>query len=196
MTKREIILTILESGAEITSKLFHLYGTMNYRESARRLGRLIDGKPYKTLDWATPFEDIQNFYSTLSYLKVEGFIQKEKKASFSWWKISNHGAKKLMQIRGKALASGDFSRCIARESLTIKVIIFDIPERDRNKRAWLRAALSSMGFSLLQKSVWIGTRGIPTEFFYELQKKKIFRYVHVFAISRNGSVRNLMEKKF
>jgi hypothetical protein len=192
MTKTEIILTILEHGAEVTPKLLYLYGTVSYRESARRLGHLMDGdEKRRRFDWVASLKEAQNFYSMLSHLKAEGFIKKQKADGLTSWRIVGKGLKKVREMRIEASSGDLLSRYAEAEDSSLKVIIFDIPERDRRKRAWLRSALSSMGFSLLQKSVWIGKKKIPRDFFLELQRKKIFRNIHVFAVTSAGTFRSV-----
>ena len=73
----------------------------------------------------------------------------------------------------------------------LKIIIFDIPEEERQKRDWLRSVLKNLKFSMLQKSVWVGKGKLPKEFINDLSKYKIISYVDIFAISKYGSLRKL-----
>jgi CRISPR/Cas system-associated endoribonuclease Cas2 len=43
-------------------------------------------------------------------------------------------------------------------------VLFDIPEKRRKIRNWLRDQLKEWDFELVQKSVWIGKGPLPKEF--------------------------------
>jgi len=74
---------------------------------------------------------------------------------------------------------------------TLKIVIFDIPEREREKRDWLRIALKNLNFNMVQKSVWIGKAKLPKEFVQDLNRMNIFTYVEIFAVTKAGSLRSL-----
>ena len=71
---------------------------------------------------------------------------------------------------------------------TTKVIIFDIPEKERYKRDWIRVSLLQLGFKMLQKSVWIGKVKIPEEFINDLKFMKIHSCVHIFSAEKLGTI--------
>ena len=73
----------------------------------------------------------------------------------------------------------------------LKIIIFDIPEKERQKRDWLRSVLKNLKFSMLQKSVWAGKIKLPKQFLEDLSKNKIIPYVDIFTISKRVSLRKL-----
>jgi len=58
-----------------------------------------------------------------------------------------------------------FSRIIEKPVGDIKVMVmFDIPERKRKIRNWLRVQLKSWDFEMVQQSVWLGRGPLPKEF--------------------------------
>ena len=63
------------------------------------------------------------------------------------------------------------------------IIIFDIPEKERSKRDWLRSQLKLFGFKQIQKSVWFGPRNLPKEFFAYLKELGIKEYIKMFKTS-------------
>ncbi len=71
---------------------------------------------------------------------------------------------------------------------TLSIIIFDIPEKDRNKRAWLRSAMKNIGFKQLQQSVWAGNVPIPEDFLNDLKELKILKFVEVFSVGKRGTI--------
>ncbi len=188
MTKTEVILTILEQGSQITADLLYLFGTWNYREASRRAWLFFEGRHPKKLNWVESFENAQKFYSTLSHLRAQGFVSKQKIKGATSWKITGEGLQKVRKAREKASSAESLARFRDMSSDSTKIVTFDVPERDRKKRAWLRSTLASMGFSMLHKSVWMGRKKMPEEFFFELHCQKILRYVHVFAVTKSGTL--------
>lgn len=74
----------------------------------------------------------------------------------------------------------------------LKIFAYDIPEREKQKRAWLREVLRLLGFRMLQKSLWIGKSKIPEGFLQDLRKKEIMDHVHIFEISKTGTLKELL----
>ena len=60
------------------------------------------------------------------------------------------------------------------------VIVFDIPEKHKHKRNWLRLELANLGFGLLQKSVWFGPAPLPKTFIRALDELKLLRHLKFF----------------
>lgn len=135
------------------------------------------------------YKEIQCFYSTLNKLKRDGFIEKNFSENKTHWTLTRKGKsgyKKLLKIKREKISTSYKKE----QSRTLNVIIFDIPECERNKRVWLRLVLLELGFSLLQKSVWIGKVKIPRDFIDDMREKKILNYVHIFEISKRGTINN------
>ena len=77
------------------------------------------------------------------------------------------------------------------EDNKIKIITFDIPERERWKRAWLREALMFLGFSMLHKSVWVGKNKIPEQFLEDLRDMNLIKYTHILEVSASGTLKEI-----
>lgn len=72
-----------------------------------------------------------------------------------------------------------------------KIIIFDIPEKERKARDILRFTLNNLGFTRLQKSVLVGKVKVPEELIEDLRRWKIIKFVEIFAITKRGSLRQI-----
>jgi len=184
------ILEIVQNQAEATADILDIF-TSGYGASYRKMKRTIKyGAPRFKSDWAFEYRERQKFYSLLNQLKNQGLVKKyqDKTKQGSFWKITKKGLEKLSLIKSKNLFgknSVDYKR---KPENTIKIIIFDIPEKERHKRAWLRAVLTSLDFSLLQRSVWMGKNKLPEKFIYDLDKRGILSYVQIFEISQKGTI--------
>lgn len=63
------------------------------------------------------------------------------------------------------------------------VLAFDIPERDRKIRNWLRNQIKIFGYKMLQQSLWIGPGPLPPLFLKRLENLGIRKNVKTFKIS-------------
>lgn len=185
------ILEVLENGAALTANLFDVF-TSDYFTSRQKMQQLAQYGyiPSKNRDFKT--DSKQKYYTILNYLKNQGFIEKKKtnNKNNSLWKITKKGFAKLKTIKEQNTFSKNISYKKESDS-KIKVIIFDIPEKERYKRDWLRTALVSLNFSFLQQSVWIGKTKIPEEFIADLNTKKMLSCVHIFEISKKGTINSI-----
>lgn len=135
----------------------------------------------------------QRFYNMLGHLLKDGLVEKEKKDNKFFLKITEKGKNKLQALRKlvkNKLPTPDYS--IKKEKNETIILVFDIPEKDKKKRDWLRAVIKDMGFKLLQKSVWLGKGKIPEKFILDLKLIKIVEYVDIFSISKAGSLHKLI----
>ena len=148
------ILEILQAGAETTADLFDIF-LSGYGESYRKMKRSIKyGPPPFKADWASEYRQLQQFYSLLNQLKNQGFIEKKRSGKRrSIWKISKKGLEKLKLLKERKNSNKSLLHYKKEEDNKLKVVTFDIPEKERHKRHWLRAVLTYLGFTLLQESV-------------------------------------------
>ncbi len=63
-----------------------------------------------------------------------------------------------------------------------RLITFDIPEKRRRERDWLRSALTSAGYSFVQRSVFLGKRPIPRMIFETIEEKNLSGFVRLIVI--------------
>jgi len=190
----EKILDILQSQAETTISLLDIFVSgysSSYKKARQGLSR---NQRYFKTDWADRFRNRQQFYSTLNRLKNQGLIERKPDKGQTIWKITEKGKGIFNDYKKDALFSGQSCDYEIKGEKNIKIIIFDIPEKERRKREWLRSVLNHLKFSLLQKSVWIGKNQIPEGLLKDLRKRDMLNYVHIFAISRSGTILRLISE--
>lgn len=66
------------------------------------------------------------------------------------------------------------------------IIIFDIPETERKTRNWLRNQIKLWGFTMIQKSVWLGNSPLPEEFQDRVKLLNIKRYIKIFNVQQKN----------
>ena len=126
--------------------------------------------------------------STLYNLKKHGLI--ERGIERGKWKITEAGIKKLGFLKSKFTNKLFLPRIkLPINKSNDKIIfIFDVPEKERRKRDWLRQQLRLLEFSQLQKSVWIGNNKIPKELIEALGIMNILSNIHIFRIKDQGTI--------
>lgn len=121
----------------------------------------------------------------ISKMKHDGLIKELNDNKFI---ISDMGKGKLGQLKNN-LPSRYYNSEIGKNNLVI--ISFDVPEKLRRKRDWLREVIRNLGFEMIHKSVWIGKVKIPKEFILDLEDLKILEFVEIFEISKTGSLKKI-----
>ncbi|MFH1193250.1 MAG: hypothetical protein V1656_02960 [Candidatus Jorgensenbacteria bacterium] len=182
------ILEILQAGAEASAGLFDAF-TSGYGSSYRKFSRMAQSgpAPFQT-DWAESYREHQRFYTLLNKLRCDGLVENKGKRRAAIWKITERGIAKLKKIQKKTSSISTQPVYKGGKGEKLCIVSYDVPERERQKRVWLRAALLSLDFSLLQKSVWAGKRLIPEDFIRDLHKLDVARYVHIFEVNKSGTL--------
>jgi DNA-binding transcriptional regulator PaaX len=67
------------------------------------------------------------------------------------------------------------------------IIIFDIPEKKKRYREWLRFELVGFGFTLVQKSVWLGP-SLPREFVEYLSEIGLLKHIRFFRATEKDLI--------
>lgn len=188
-TLTEIIFEIIEK--TLNSPIFDVF-LSNYSESYRK-ARFYALNPNAS-KWKSKEEwkeDLfrrlrHNFYTRLSVLQKKGFIEKQKEGKLKNWHLTLKGKEEFEKLKSK-IGIILRKKYLIKKDDKLKIIIFDIPEKEKTKREWLRLNLISLGFTMLQKSVWMGKNKLPQEFFEDLGAIDILPYIYIFHISKEDS---------
>ncbi|MCX7779178.1 MAG: hypothetical protein N2259_02990 [Patescibacteria group bacterium] len=89
------------------------------------------------------------FRNLIYYLKKKGLIKSFQKDKTRGWLLSEEGKRKILEVKE------NLKEVKKRKDGKWLMIIFDIPEKIRIKRNFLRAGLQGLGFQMLQKSIWV-----------------------------------------
>jgi DNA-binding transcriptional regulator PaaX len=117
---------------------------------------------------------------TLSRLKRKGLItNKDGKWTINssgkrFLSTRKHGIRKFLPIQKNNLPK-------------VVIISFDIPEKKRYYRDWLRLELINYGFEQVQKSVWLGPV-LSKEFIEYLGEIKLLEYIRFFRVSKEDLI--------
>jgi CRISPR-associated endonuclease Cas2 len=118
---------------------------------------------------------------TLSRLKKNGLLSNKNKT----WRITSLGKEMLLQKNSAIIYF--IPKKPKTKQIKTTMVIFDIPEKKRKYRDWLRYELIEFGFELIQKSVWFGPT-LSKEFIIYLQKEKLLQYIKFFKATENDLI--------
>jgi DNA-binding PadR family transcriptional regulator len=135
-----------------------------------------------------PTKNKHRFYSVLNHLYKQGLVEKDKKDNRLRWTITKLGKNKLKDIKDKNNSLPSKINYKTTKEKNLKLIVFDIPEKYRYKRVWLREQLIMLDFVLLQKSVWMGKNKIPEEFIKNINNLGLLPYIHIFTVQNKGTL--------
>jgi hypothetical protein len=134
------------------------------------------------------FKDCKNYFVT-----KEKFDIQETAIKQSIWRLRRAGfvAKKgsgfYLTQKGKELASYILGRktVLAKKwDKKYRVVIFDIPEKKKKTRDWLRQELLMLGYKKLQESVFIGKHPLPADLIKSIKNNEIGNCVNYLLIER------------
>ncbi len=130
----------------------------------------------------------KKYHVFLSRLKSQGLIaEKEKKLS-----LTPRGLLKLKNLKNYISRRLDVPNYQISNEKAIVIVTFDVPEREKHKRVWLRGVLKQLQFRMVQRSVWLGRCKLPKEFINDLYSMKLIDYVEVFQVTKSGTLSHII----
>ena len=187
------VLEIVGGAALETSDVLLAIMTSPYGSSRSRIEKQ-KGKIARVRDEIiTELKEKQKLYNFIFNLKKDGLVIKKKKGSKEIWDTTKKGKEELVKLkvyyRENSLPEDRKYESEVSDELTI--IAFDIPEKEKHKRDWLRRKLVEMKFKMLQGSVWVGKRKVPEDFLEDLNVCKLMECVEIFTVNKKGSLSRL-----
>lgn len=174
---REILEHLAESGKLMLGAFFPKH--VSYAQS----GRIIFG-----LDRSNSPRHVEKptLSSILWRLKKDGLVAHAGTKRNMLWKITTNGRRYLKENRPRIYRQPP--KVLPAADGVYRLVTFDVPEKERKKRRWLRKELLACGFDALHKSVFLGDRPLPEEFIKQLDLMRLNSYVHVISIEKLGTI--------
>ncbi len=157
----------------VVHALFTPYG-QSLRQALREVERLAAECPHDFSRRSPASVSV-----ALSRLKQRGLVVHRGPRKKTIWRITSAGRR---HFKSKHEFSG---LRLPPEDGKIRLVLFDVPEKMRSERAWLRARLLFCDYSPLQKSVWTGVRALPDKLREELKHRKLDSYVRVVGLEND-----------
>ncbi|MEA3295911.1 MAG: hypothetical protein U9Q27_02105 [Patescibacteria group bacterium] len=120
----------------------------------------------------------------ISRLEKQGLIRKTENKKFQ---LTAEGEEMIAYIKNR------YSILNKKWDKKIRVVVFDIPERERHFRKWFRTELGLLLFKQLQKSVYVGKYPIPDDLYQDIIKNKFFNNIHIFTINEADKQKDLIK---
>jgi predicted transcriptional regulator len=180
------VLDIIQGGLNDVGEIM---GAMigNKASSYRKLYRIAHGISRKEhVLWSDELKEINRFRNLVCRLEQQKIIKKDKKTKRI--SITKKGMSWMQKYKLLSMRSPKRYSNTKEKSDGIFVVVFDIPEKEKRKRAWIRDVLRVLEFEMLQGSVWVGRGGIPKQFLEDLRTLKMINYVHIFEVKSEGSL--------
>jgi hypothetical protein len=183
-------LEVLEHTAHGISDLLFIF-TMPYGTSLGKTLHELDRRNFKRESWSeqvrAKHQERQRLHNLVYQLRKNELIET---ATQNKLRITSKGRRLLQKLQRRKQNALPQPFYTAPPSSLWQVVIFDIPEKERRKRAWLRSVLNNLKFTMIQKSVWIGKAKLPEDFLRDLARLHLLEYIHIFAIHRPGTISN------
>ncbi len=122
----------------------------------------------------------QTFSNTLNRLKQQGLVKNTGGGRYSFWLLTYKGQNKLKSYNHNIVP--------AKTDGIPRLVMYDIPEKYRRKRDWLRSELATCAYRQLQRSVWLGYSPLPQAFIESLQDTGLRNSVHIVSIHKTGTI--------
>ncbi len=120
------------------------------------------------------------FSSILSKLKSEGLVKRIGSKKKSKWGVTSKGEFVLKKFKNDKLKPTPDGQP--------RIVVFDIPEKEKHKRVWIRSELVALGYKMVQKSVWLGKCPLPEDFMLEIKQRNLTYCVHIFSVKEKGTI--------
>ena len=173
--KQSITRIVLEKLLEAGELTLDIFFPPNY--SYTRISRHLFG-----LD-SYPAVSPPTLSAILSRLKRQGLVRGAGSRKKTKWSLTRRGKRFVQQTKGDII-----EREIPPLDGICRLVIFDIPEKERKKRDLLRAELAGYNFQRLQRSVWMGFNSLPEDFVILLDTLHLKGKVHIFSVREKGTL--------
>lgn len=158
------------------------YRLDQYRHDRRTTQMVVDDSVLKN----------RSFNDLIYRLRRDRLIVEIKRGDKEILKPTRKGIDKFENLKIKSASALPSQKLYQKTTDNLlKIILFDIPEKDRHQRRWLRSVLVNLGFKMLQKSVWIGKSKIPENLLEDFKRLKLIKYIEIIAITKTGSLKPL-----
>lgn len=131
----------------------------------------------------------RSFANAVRRLERKNLVGIRTRDGQEFWSLTKEGEKFVRLIKARMHYAGN-----QRWDKKWRLVVFDIPEKIRGRRDYLRKELNYLGFHQLQKSVWVSPYPLPPEFseiVSELNLGKNYRLVVAESVDSDSDLRAL-----
>ncbi len=133
----------------------------------------------------------RRYYNLMAWLKKDGLVAEYNEAGKKLFRLTNKGSARYELLKKRQKCSLPIRHYTPQKINNFIIMAYDIPENQRIKRDWLRSVLKNLGFTMVQKSLWLGKIKIPREFINDLSSSGLLEAVEIFEINKKGSLHKI-----
>lgn len=104
------------------------------------------------------------------------------------WRVTRAGKEKIRQLTDRLMRKKSYAE---EKTDALTIVMFDIPEKYKGYRDWIRHAIRGCGFDQLQKSVFAGNAQLPEEFIKDLDRLSLLHYIQIFSVNKKGTLEKI-----
>ena len=197
--KGEITLKILEIIRDILTNTADVLGAFldsGYGASRGKIEHELSKRQTagteKSIDREFQRQARQKYYNLIYKLKKGGLIKEKTRGNKKFLFLTKKGKQEIFLLKERNKNKLPDVSYQKEKGNKFIIIVFDVPEKEKRKREWLRAALKNLEFEIIQKSIWIGKNKIPQEFLRDLSKLNLIDFVEIFEITKGGSLKEVI----
>jgi DNA-binding PadR family transcriptional regulator len=127
----------------------------------------------------------QEILVNLSRLEKQGLIRKEPKRKI--YILTEEGKELVSYVKDR------YSILDKKWDGKLKIVIFDIPEKKKFYREWLRGELLLLNYKMVQKSVYVGKYPLAKSFYQDIIRFGLNDQIFVFTINKVDKKDKLMK---
>jgi predicted transcriptional regulator len=193
--KGDLIFSILEKLGDSATNSIDLfcaylnagYGAnikkINYELYKIRQGKKINNNKIK--------KDKDRFNKFIFSLKKDGLIEKKGTGSDAIFYITKKGVNKFKKIKETNNYFLPEINYLKPEGNVVILISFDVPEKRRKERNWLRGVLNYLEFKQIHQSVFVGKGKLPKNFIDDLKDLKLFDFIEIIEVGKMGTLKSI-----
>lgn len=155
-------------GGEISGSLgeiFRLRGKQDLNPEEREFWKAIERKRNR-----------KQFGQFINYLKRKGYIKDANLKARKGFLLTKAGEEKALKLKYKLLDKKE------RKDGKWIMIMYDIPEKKKRQRSFLREKLKELGYKKLQNSIWVSPYDVFKETEKTIEEYFLSPYIKIFLI--------------
>ena len=194
----EVVFKILDTLADVAFSQAAMIGAIletdygaRHGEILRAHDRIISDSP-RIADREARRREYQRYAIIVRYLREQGMLSRKTSGETIKLYLTKKGREKLARMRlerRENISGYGYDRSPGKK---VVIVTYDIPEKRRTERDWLRAILKRIGLTPMQQSVWIGKVAIPQRLIEDLALRHLTSCVEIVEVGSTGTFQHLL----
>ncbi|MDO8470120.1 MAG: hypothetical protein Q7S84_03875 [bacterium] len=130
------------------------------------------------------------YYRTVSDLVRDGLVERYGRGGTARVQLTARGLREQRERAARPNIPNPRRYVLEPGRAAITIVSYDIPERERWKRDWVRAVLVRNEYRKLHQSVWLGTRPLPKRFLKDARDLRILHHMEIFEVGKEGTLKD------